>query len=851
LGVQEPSAAWPTLEFDDSTWEWGPSGFGTIYFPAATVIPEMLDSCPSLYLRHLFSVPQPKDLTWLILRVDYGGGFVAYLNGHEVARRGLPGAAGSRIPFDALAEPHQPGTAEEIDLSPFLTVLSPGPNVLAIQAHNSSLGNSAWGIVPELMADFTRGPALQNVSTHQAVILWRTPVPADSAVEYGPTPELEFRQASPQPALEHAVTLTGLEPGQDYYYRVSSTTGQISVRSDPIKFRTLKSQGDLSFVVVGDTGSGLLPQYQVAKIMRELSPDLVLHLGDVIYPTFTLGQVDLRCFSVYEPQMRQTPFFFVFGNHDSYDSPTNYIETFYLPTNALTGTERFYSFDHGDAHFACLDSIVTAGADYHPGSPQYQWLDADLAATRKPWKFVCLHNPLRSSGIHRNDDFSLNGVPDRLELQESIGRLAARHQVQVIFQAHDHLYERFNPVDGVYTITSGGGGYSLYPFGGTWDEATCQIQSLYHCVQVTVAGDQLELQAVGVDGNTFDRMHLRRTTTPRRIYESAWHSPLINGACSGQTDANGQGPRLDFAGESIPAKAGSWANLGRLHVNHDNQYLYLGLDQCMIYSNQVVLLFLECPGLSGVSQLYSLGNGRVDPDQEGVDGLDFLNLRFTSFTPAVACLLGDELADGQHRSFARPGADINTGQGVFYLLPALNDVPGVYLQQYHRLPPTESVPGKQNADVIELAIPLSQLGDLRSGDRIKIGAVVAQFVKEGDLMRIRSILDPGFLGTYLSEVNADLPVLEGVEVVLGSEHPHPLRVWLTLLPKARVRISWSAVPGKKYAMEWSSSVTGPFQPVDHPSFPMVASATTGCFEQEWGGQSPPTSARFYRVRLVE
>jgi hypothetical protein len=141
--------------------------------------------------------------------------------------------------------------------------------------------------------------------------------------------------------------------------------------------------------------------------------------------------------------------------------------------------------------------------------------------------------------------------------------------------------------------------------------------------------------------------------------------------------------------------------------------------------------------------------------------------------------------------------------------------------------------GQPQTLVIALAIPLSQ------------------FVKQADPMRIRSILSPGFLGTYLSEVNTGLPLLEGVRVVLASANPRPLRVWLTLLPKTRVRISWSPVPGKKYAMDWSSSVAGPFQPVDDPSFPRVVSGTTSCFEQEWGGQSPPTSARFYRVRLVE
>ena len=54
--------------------------------------------------------------------------------------------------------------------------------------------------------------------------------------------------------------------------------------------------------------------------------------------------------------MRSVPFYFSMGNHEvdgpSFEQP--YLQTFYLPTNPVTGTEHFYSFDHGDAHFTVL-----------------------------------------------------------------------------------------------------------------------------------------------------------------------------------------------------------------------------------------------------------------------------------------------------------------------------------------------------------------------------------------------------------------------------------------------------------------------------------------------------------------
>ncbi len=106
----------------------------------------------------------------------------------------------------------------------------------------------------------------------------------------------------------------------------------------------------------------------------------------------------------------------------------------------------------------------------------------------------------------------------------------------------------------------------------------------------------------------------------------------------------------------------------------------------MIYSNQNIFLFLELPGQGGVTNLVGLGDGLAGTG-EGADGLDFLeNLSFTNFAPSVACLLGDEYADGQDRHFVRPGLGLDLGQGVFRLDTSFSDVSGIRLQQFNRSP---------------------------------------------------------------------------------------------------------------------------------------------------------------------
>ena len=80
-----------------------------------------------------------------------------------------------------------------------------------------------------------------------------------------------------------------------------------------------------------------------------------------------------------------------------------------MPTNSVTGTEHFYSFDHGDVHFCALFVPVRAQNPLYPnyylgdGTAQYSWLTNDLATTTKPWKILFFHCPLNTCGPHRYD----------------------------------------------------------------------------------------------------------------------------------------------------------------------------------------------------------------------------------------------------------------------------------------------------------------------------------------------------------------------------------------------------------------------------------------------------------------
>jgi len=143
--------AWRTSPtFDDSAWISGTGGVGyergTGYEPYfdIDVGPQMYGRATTCYIRIPFDVSQETlaSLWNLALRVRYDDGFIAYLNGVEIARRNFEGqpiwisAANAQNPdFDAIE-------FEQIDVTEYLDALVPGANILAVQALNTSTTSS-------------------------------------------------------------------------------------------------------------------------------------------------------------------------------------------------------------------------------------------------------------------------------------------------------------------------------------------------------------------------------------------------------------------------------------------------------------------------------------------------------------------------------------------------------------------------------------------------------------------------------------------------------------------------------------------------------------------------------------
>lgn len=782
-GSDNAGDSWKNPEFDDSAWRLGPSGFSAGYglLTDPTPLEGGFGTIPTHRFRCRFELADPTQVALLTLRIDYDDAFVAYLNGVEVARRNLPGLAGEAVSpaTPALAWRYRAG-ADELDLTHAVPLLRTGANVLALQVHGTSGFDSTLSCAAELLANCNRGPMLQSTSTRATWIAWRTPVAVPSVLEWGIDDALDRRVMVDTPTTNHLVRLDGLDPATTYSYRVRVAGATTEGATRPQQFRTLAESGAIRFAVLGDSGGGGVRQREIARWLGASSPDLVLHTGDTVYPGFQTDLADQRFLSVYRPWMARVPLFQTAGNHDLLSGVDTYYDQFFLPTNSATGTEHYYSFDHGEVHFTVLFQTWFIQNQIREGDLQYQWLTNDLAKTAKPWKILVLHHPLLTSGLHRGDDYGgngpllPNGIPDRIDILQVLLPVASRFGVQLVLSGHDHNFERFVPVEGVCQIVTGGGGGGLY-YLSQLDWYSSQFHVRHHFVRASVTRDEASFEAVDYQGQVFDSFKLRRTPATNPDLRAAWSSPVIESTPANDGRGNLAGQIFDFAGTGVQSVAGRWSNIGQLVVNQDRTHLYLGLRDVMLNPDWCVLLFVEVPGMSGVESLAAIGNGLWDPEGEGVEILDGLpGLEFDGFRPAVVCVVGDEYGDATQRGFVLGGAQV-VGQGVFGLTPGLPEIPGTRLQQFDRSPQLPSGSGGRGSDFVEIAIPWSQIGGLPAAGGLRVAAVAARgLVGVPPPPAPLTLLDTGFIGTALTADSRGSARLASFAVEL-AEDPDPDR----------------------------------------------------------------------------
>ena len=158
-----PARNWTGLAFNDSSWQQGASGFGYSDGDDATVVPA---GTASIYVRILFTINDLELMENLWLDMDFDDGFIAHINGVEVARSNMlevtPSFNSTAI-VDREATIYQSGKPVRFGIDGFRTLLNDGENVLSIQVHNISSSSSDLSLIPFLSA-FYSGETTDGIS---------------------------------------------------------------------------------------------------------------------------------------------------------------------------------------------------------------------------------------------------------------------------------------------------------------------------------------------------------------------------------------------------------------------------------------------------------------------------------------------------------------------------------------------------------------------------------------------------------------------------------------------------------------------------------------------------------------
>jgi hypothetical protein len=333
-----------------------------------------------------------------------------------------------------------------------------------------------------------------DVAPLQPIPTPRVPSPPISAPQEARNPDgfipapsgQMMKDVWPEEVLDPATRLPDLirEP----IFKAAGLVNKVIFKSRPAGPPVPVEQGSWQFSVIGDYGSGSKALHDVTTQMARTNPELVLTTGDNVYwhgsekeyakkwdPPQYFG--DIR---------RNFPVIPSLGNHDMNTDVSPYFRRF-----PELGGARYYSFDKGNVHFVALDS----NESLIPSSPQAQWFDQDLAATKAEFKVVYFHHPMTSS--YQNEGTELYGY---------LGPTLAKRAVDLVLTGHVHNYERSRPFNehGTVEVIVGNGGHTLFPFVQKQPERSAYRDTSYGFLNVEVRGKELVGRYVDRDGKVRD-----------------------------------------------------------------------------------------------------------------------------------------------------------------------------------------------------------------------------------------------------------------------------------------------------------------------------------------------------------
>jgi hypothetical protein len=271
--------------------------------------------------------------------------------------------------------------------------------------------------------------------------------------------------------------------------------------ASPAASAVLIAAGDIaSCASTGDEATAQLVARALASAgMQTAIPVTVATLGDTVYERGSAEQFA----ACYDPvwgrfKDRTRP---AAGDRD-YLTPGAAAYFAYFGAAAGVIGQGYYSYELGTWHVVVLNSICWQVNGCGPGSPQAQWLAADLRAHPALCTLAYWHTPRFSSGQHAN-----------FAQAQSFWDLLYAAGAEVVLNAHDHHYERFaaqdpqgqaDPKRGLREFIAGTGGRAHYRLpGAPQPNSEVRNADTYGVLKLTLRPGRYDWAFLPVAGQTF------------------------------------------------------------------------------------------------------------------------------------------------------------------------------------------------------------------------------------------------------------------------------------------------------------------------------------------------------------
>ncbi len=237
----------------------------------------------------------------------------------------------------------------------------------------------------------------------------------------------------------HNIEVKGMKEGE-----VGKAVVKAGNLEKTVTLRTIKRK-NVKFLVYGDTRTNEDWHEMVCKAMAKENADFVIHTGDLVESGDLKGDWD-KFFKAGKYIYSKVAIFPTLGNHER-NSPL-YYQAFTLRRGGGDFNKRWYSYTAGDVYFIDLDSNVSEGSSVYKF--ETEWLEGELKKAQS-YRFIVVyfHHPFFTNSPYREPT-----------IKDEWKNMFEKYGVDIVFNGHNHHYERFL-INGVTYVTTGGGGAPL------------------------------------------------------------------------------------------------------------------------------------------------------------------------------------------------------------------------------------------------------------------------------------------------------------------------------------------------------------------------------------------------------